>query len=68
MVRRKIVKVDGTTKLILLMIALGLWLNAIGPFVYAKKVSADSDTALQSIADDINKISKCLCLNHAICN
>jgi hypothetical protein len=61
-------KLDRTTKLLLLMIALGLWLNAIGPFVHVKKVSADSDTALQSIADDMSKISKGLCLNNKICD
>ncbi len=61
-------KVDKTTKLLLLMIALGLWLNAISPLLYVKKVSADTDSALQGIADDISKISKGTCLNSTICN
>jgi hypothetical protein len=62
------VKVDRTTKLLLLMIALGLWLNAVSPLLFAKKVSADSDSAVQSIADDMSKISTGRCLNRTICN
>jgi hypothetical protein len=61
-------KADRTTKVLLLMIAIGLWLNALSPLFYAKKVSADTDSALQGIADDISKISKGLCLNRTICN
>ena len=61
-------KVDRTTKVLLLMIALGLWLNALSPLLYVKKVSADSDSALQSIASDISKISGGLCLNNKICD
>jgi hypothetical protein len=60
-------KVDRTTKMLLLMIALGLWLNAIGPFLHVRKVSADTDTAVQSIASDMNKISGGRCLNTTIC-
>jgi len=60
-------KVDRTTKALLLMIALGLWLNAIGPFFHVKKISADTDTAVESIAKDMNKISSGRCLNTVIC-
>jgi len=62
------VKLDKTTKMLLFMIALGLWLNALGLIFQVKKVSADTDTTLQSIAEDINKISKGLCLNRTLCN
>ena len=61
-------KLDKTTKMLLFMIALGLWLNALGLIFQVKKVSADTDTTLQSIAEDINKISKGLCLNRTLCN
>jgi hypothetical protein len=61
-------KVDRTTKMLLLMIAIGLWLNALSPLFYARKVSADTDSALQGIANDISKISSGLCLNSTICN
>jgi hypothetical protein len=60
--------VDRTTKLLLLTVALGLWLNALSPLFHIKKVSADTDTALQSIADDISKISRGVCLNRTICD
>ena len=60
-------KVDRTTKLLLLMIALGLWFNAIGPFLHVKRVSADTDTAVERIASDMNKISSGRCLNTVIC-
>jgi len=62
------VKLDKTTKMLLFMIALGLWLNALGLIFQVKKVSADTDTTLQSIAEDINKISEGLCLNRTLCN
>ena len=65
---RNPMKIDRTTKLLLLMIALGLWLNAVAPLFYAKKVSADTDSALQDIANDMDKISSGLCLNSTICN
>jgi hypothetical protein len=58
---------DRTTKIILAFIALGLWLNALGPFLHVKTVSADDNAALQSIADDMSKISRGLCLNSIIC-
>jgi hypothetical protein len=57
-------KTDRTTKLLLALIALGLFLNAFKPI----SVRADTDSDLRQIADDIHHIADGLCLNHSLCH
>jgi hypothetical protein len=54
---------DRTTKLLLALIALGLFLNAFKP----TSVRADTND-MRRISDDIHAIAEGLCLNHALCH
>lgn len=54
---------DRTTKLLLALIALGLFLNAFKPI----SVRADSDSDLHKIAKAVQEISEGLCLNRNFC-
>lgn len=57
-------KTDRITKLLLALIALGLFLNAFKPTT----VRADTDSSFRHIADDIDQIASGLCLNHNLCH
>lgn len=69
--------IDKTTKIILALIAGGLWANAIGINVnmnkaYARYCGYDDDqckanAALIEIQDDIHKIANGMCLNGKLC-
>jgi hypothetical protein len=49
-------KIDRMTKFILLLIALGLWANAIVPLVRPIVVKADTDSVLHDIAHDVHEL------------
>jgi hypothetical protein len=57
-------RTDLTTKLLLALIALGLFLNAFKPTT----VRADTDSTLKRIADDIDQITSGRCPNHGLCH
>jgi hypothetical protein len=66
-----LMKTDLTTKLLLALIALGLFMNAFKPAT----VRADTDSEVKHIADDINRISNDIdhitngvCSNHSLCH
>jgi hypothetical protein len=52
---------DKTTKIILALIAAGLWANIIAPAAHAQ------DAALASIAQNISAIASGICTNHTLC-
>ena len=53
-------KIDGMTKLILFLIALGLWANALVPLVRPIVVKADTDSVLRDIAHDVHELEDCV--------
>ena len=61
--------VDRTTKALLLAIALGLWMNVVGPWVRPVPIQAlaQADITLREIARHVSRISRGLCLNGKIC-
>jgi hypothetical protein len=63
---------DKTTKLLLLVIALGLWANALIPLIHPKPVAAQSlgdiDSRVSNIEDDVHKIARGTCVNTKICD
>jgi hypothetical protein len=66
-------KVDRMTKCVLLLIAIGLWLNAISPLLQANSASAsiESDIALKRIVNIDNELGWLLagdCTNRLICS
>lgn len=66
-------KVDRTTKVLLLLIALGLWVNALAPMFRPVPVVAASPGqeaiahAVNDIAHDVHAIYNGICLNEKIC-
>lgn len=61
-------KTDKTTKALLTLIALGLWANAVGPWIAPHNVEAQSDYLLRQIATNVNNIANGFCLNDTICD
>jgi hypothetical protein len=63
-------KTDRTTKLLLLIIALGLWLNLVGSLLIPIKARADEDSIESRVANvehDVHSIYSGICLNSKIC-
>ena len=58
--------IDRTTKLLLLLIALGLWANAFAPSVQAQRLS-DLEGTVNNIQQHIFSIATGVCLNQKIC-
>jgi hypothetical protein len=62
---------DRTTKLLLLLIALGLWVNVAIPFLRPRIVAAQSigdiDSLLSNIESDVHKLARGTCTNTKIC-
>ena len=61
---------DRTTKVLLALIALGLFLNAIVPFVQPAVVQAQSgrsEILLSQIFNELRQISTGYCMNNTIC-
>ena len=64
---------DRTTKLLLLAIAVGLWMNVVGqwvrpvPLQAADEIIRSQDYLIQSIASDVGRIQRGTCLNSKIC-
>lgn len=53
-------KIDRITKFILLLIALGLWANALVPIVRPNVAKADADSVLRDIAHDVHELEDCV--------
>jgi hypothetical protein len=53
-------KIDRTTKVLLLLIALGLWFNTLASVVRPIVIKADTDSTLQDIAHDVHNLSVCV--------
>lgn len=59
---------DRTTKILLALIALGLWVNAIVPVLKPLPAYAsDSERLLSRIDDSLNDIAKGYCSNKKLC-
>jgi hypothetical protein len=71
--RRNGAMTDRLTKALLFAIALGLWANALNPWVRPMAVQADDEMLKQvvsnvrSIDSDLGKIQKGTCSNGKIC-
>jgi hypothetical protein len=65
-------KTDKTTKVILALIALGLWLNVVVPLFYPARVAAEDkkqmEQDLHNIAHDVHALYSGVCLNSKICD
>lgn len=60
--------IDRSTKIILLLIASGLWVNAIGSALKTSPAhAADSDVWLMSIDSNIAKLARGTCTNGKLC-
>lgn len=63
--------IDRVTKALLAAIALGLWVNAVNPWIRPLPAWGNSlgeiYTRLQSLDGDLNKIEKGSCRNKKIC-
>lgn len=57
---------DRTTKILLALIALGLWANALGPVLKPLPAFA-SDSLLRSIDSTLEDIARGNCSNRKIC-
>lgn len=57
---------DRTTKLLLALIAIALWMNALNPWLRPITASAQVEE-LSGIASEVRRISRGLCLNGKIC-
>ena len=69
---RKTTKIDAVTKILLLLIAIGLWINALDLWPRPLAVSASADNvAIEQLLVNINrhveKISEGTCRNTVIC-
>ena len=63
-------KTDRTTKVLLALIAMGLFLNAIVPFAQPAVVQAQSgrsEILLSQIFNELRQISTGYCMNNTIC-
>jgi len=66
-------KVDRTTKALLLLIALGLWMNVLvpmfrpAPVVAARPDLDDIEREVKDAAHDVHAIYGCTCNNDKIC-
>jgi hypothetical protein len=59
---------DGTTKLLLGMIALGLWANVAAPLISAQPAQAqDAAYYLRSIDFHIQALANGVCVNSRLC-
>ena len=65
---------DKATKILLAAIALGLWLNAVNPWIRPLVVWADAESSLSSISSNVNsmetdlgRIARGVCTNSKIC-
>ena len=64
-------KTDKITKLLLLMIALGLWVNALAPLFRPAPVAAQNEElhdTLKNIAHDVHGLWSGTCINTKICD
>lgn len=60
--------IDRNTKIILLLVASGLWANALGTIVKSTPAKAgDPDPWIMSIDANITKIARGTCLNNKLC-
>jgi hypothetical protein len=59
-------KNDKTMKLLMALIATGLWMNVLGPF-FLSKAQANADDYLSNIEHDIHSIYSGTCLNRKLC-
>jgi hypothetical protein len=63
--------IDKTTKILLILIALGLWANAVLPLIRPHAVAAQSadsiENHLSEIESDVHKIARGTCTNGKIC-
>jgi hypothetical protein len=61
---------DITTKIILAVIALGVWVNAFMSSerqVAAQQIAQHTDSNVSDIADNISRIADGVCQNHKLC-
>ena len=65
---------DRLTKTLLAAIAMGLWMNALNPWISFNTASADVDSdmnrilsSVQSIQGDLNQIKRGSCFNRKLC-
>jgi hypothetical protein len=65
-------KIDKTTKVLLALIALGLWLNVVAPLFHPVRVAAEDkekmEQDLHDIAHDVHALYSGVCLNSKICD
>lgn len=55
-------QIDRITKFILLLVALGLWANALVPLIrpIVAKADADYSSVLSDIANDVHNLNSCV--------
>ena len=62
---------DKTTKMLLALIALGLWLNLVAPLFHPARVAAEDKEQIErdihDLAHDVHTIFSGVCLNGKIC-
>jgi hypothetical protein len=51
---------DRTTKVLLLLIAAGLWCNTVVSVVRPMVIKADTDSTLRDIAHDVHELEDCV--------
>jgi hypothetical protein len=59
--------IDRTTKILLAIVAIGLWVNALAPFTRPALADVDYSAQLQSIYHDLHNIYNGTCTNGKIC-
>jgi hypothetical protein len=64
-------RIDRTTKVLLALIALGLWANAVSPLWSPRPVAAQDQAQMEKdihdIAHDLHNIWGGICINGKIC-
>jgi len=61
---------DNWTRILLWFIAVGIWINALNPWVLPQSARADNENLsgyLSSIDSNIKRIGNGLCLNPKLC-
>ena len=65
---------DRLTKTLLAAIAMGLWMNALNPWIWSSTASADIESTMRSILSsvhsiqgDVGKLERGTCFNSKLC-
>jgi hypothetical protein len=59
--------IDRTTKILLALIAAGLWANVVAPLAKVAPALAQSPNYLARIDDNINDLARGRCINTKLC-